>query len=278
MLLRGALTVTKERELGSVHIAVSSFSDFSRGSATVMMRAMREQVVLAAADEVGSGAAAGRRALRLTHAPIDRIQELFDFQGAREEGDDAGDADRESDRKVGGGRPRRRIASAANLVDTLVAKRCLEERLADHVELLPDRVISFIEMDMPMRLAYQAGAWAAPFYGQSWARRLIRWPLTFLPDGPSAEDRSGHRRQVVLRIDDRFGDRLIDWRLDTPDVYEVTARCALEVAEAVSAKGMIGWQTPGRFVDVRREQSDGSSFRFANLALTDCILSVARSA
>jgi hypothetical protein len=195
--------------------------------------------------------------LRLSHVPIGRIQEAFDFG-----------------RPSGGPRKAdRRITSAANLVDTLVAKRCLEEQLESQPETLPDRVISFVEMDATMRLLYQAGAWTAPVYGQRWARRLLGFPLSFLPDGPPAEERRAHRRLLVLHIDDRVGERLIRWRLETPDVYDVTARCALEVAQSVPEQGRFGWQTPGSFIEPFPPFQKGS-VEFSNLALTGCTLTV----
>lgn len=258
VLLRHALAALGDTPLGNVYVVMSALSEFSRGSAKVMWRSVREQVAVLAAEGL-----ADERRLRLTHRPIDQIQGSFDFGMPDDKGRCA---------------PKRRLVSAANLVDTLVAKRCLTECLkGERRGALPERVVSFIEMDTVRRSIYQAGAWAAPMLGMPWVQRALGWQLSLLPEGPTATERQGHGHEVLLRVEGRFSDTLIDWRLRTPDVYDVTARCAMEVAAAVPDKLWFGWQTPGRFVKPLPARLLSEGGMCTGLALRDCELHAART-
>lgn len=230
--------------LGPVQLVYSAASELSRGSMKVMLRQMREQVLTVqrevddtapAASEAGSPAAESR-ALRIRHLPQGRLEQTFDFR-------------RDS---AGGAAADLRIASAANLVDTLVALRSCQR-----AQVQPRSIASYIAMDTRTRLACQLGAWAAPVAGTALARRWLQPALDWLPQGPDASERSGLRNQVLLRVHSRHDQPLIDWCLDTPDVYEVTARCALDVAQAVLAlpvpRALAGWRTPGELLAPKPE-------------------------
>jgi hypothetical protein len=55
----------------------------------------------------------------------------------------------------------------------------------------------------------------------------------------------------VLELEDPYRERLIDWRLETPDVYQFTAQVAVAVARSVAlASGALkGWVTPAEALD-----------------------------
>lgn len=245
--------------LGRVQIVAAAMDDFSRGSRRVMMRAVRDQVAMVAA---GTDATGGRT-LRLSHVPVGRLEATFDFglQVA-------------PPLRAAGAESTRRIASAANLIDTLCA-RLIVERLGAGAkrprgapaaaECLPEQILSYIEMDQARRVAYQWGAWTAPFQHWGPLQALTAQALRALPEGPDAAARAQRRHRLLLRIESREAQPLIDWRLDTPDVYEVSARCALAVARGVAAgragsapKGSratgrasaapVGWCTPDEFL------------------------------
>lgn len=218
-----------EVPLGRVQIVAAAMDEFSRGSRRVMMRAVRDQVAMVAAGTD----AAGQRTLALTHVPVGRLEATFDF------GLQAAPPLRDA-----GAESTRRIASAANLIDTLCARRIVErewvglqppEAARTAAERLPGQILSFIEMDQARRVAYQWGAWTAPFQHWGPLQALTAQALRALPEGPDAAARARRRHRLLLRIESREAQPLVDWRLDTPDVYEVSARCALAVARGVAA-------------------------------------------
>lgn len=258
LMLAAALRELRARlgevPLGRVQIVAAAMDEFSRGSRRVMMRAVRDEVAMVAAGID----AAGQRTLRLSHVPVGRLEATFDF------GLQATPALRQA-----GTESTRRIASAANLIDTLCARRIFERqeagapRLATApaaAECLPEQILSFIEMDQARRVAYQWGAWTAPFQHWGPLQALTAQALRVLPEGPDAAARAQRRHRLLLRIESRDAQPLIDWRLDTPDVYEVSARCALAVARGAAGgragsapKGKteaapVGWCTPDEFL------------------------------
>ena len=60
--------------------------------------------------------------------------------------------------------------------------------------------------------------------------------LGLLPAGPEEEERKATRHVVLLEIEDPFRQRLVEWRLETPDVYQWTAQVAVAVAMRVTAR------------------------------------------
>lgn len=256
VLVRRAIATLGDQPVGQVKVAMSALDDVSRGSAKVMMRSAREQVTIAA----GSGAG-GARELRLTHVPVGQLQQAFDFGLTGADGKRAPDL---------------RIASAANLLDTLVMKRAFVEMMQDADRAnLPDRVLSFIEMDFVRRTAYQLGALAAPLQDMPGWQRVMGWQLGLLPEGPDAADRAARRHTMVLKITGRCGETLVDWRLDSPDVYEVTARCVLDVATRMPGSRRYGLRTPGTYIAATTAVPVDARAPFRNLALEGCVLHVA---
>ena len=234
VMLHKALEHLKQAGLepATVRIAASRLAHVSRGSARTMMRSIREQVALVRGgyDDETKG-----WRLRLSHAPVGRLERTFDFTLA-------GDAPLEDGRDRFG----RRIASAANLIDTLVAKRTAETLGVDL-----DAIESYLEMPNSLRIGYQLGALSAGVFALPWVRRLNQWQIDQLPEGPTPAERGASRHRVLLEIEDRCRELLIDWRIETPDPYEFTARSALAVANELASKGRnvdAGWQPPAAII------------------------------
>jgi short subunit dehydrogenase-like uncharacterized protein len=232
LMLRAALRKMRDDkklgEIGAVRIAVEQMKFLSRGSARTMMRMVREEVTVARAVPNE------KDRLALTHVPVGSLERTFNFGGGCPR-----DCDQQKDcvcdpRQ----RARPRIASAANLIDTLTARVCLE---GEPVGV--QSIESYIEMPGSMRLGYQLGSFAAFSFQIPVLRELNRWQVDMLPDGPDKEERMKNSHRVVLQIDDVYREPLIDWCLLTGDPYELTARIALGVAEDPARKGN-GWQTP----------------------------------
>jgi len=69
-----------------------------------------------------------------------------------------------------------------------------------------------------------------------------RW----LPEGPTAEQRSRARAVLVAEAEGPGGQTVVA-RLETPEVYEFTASCALQIALQVALGNWEpGFQTPAR--------------------------------
>ena len=205
-------------ELGIARIAVARMKYLSRGSARTMMRMVREQVTIARAVPDSKSPR-----LVLSHAPVGKLERSFDF---------------------GGGEPKHgsgiRIASAANLIDTLTARHTAERR-----KVRLERIESYIEMPTTMRLAYHAAAVGAVGYQLPILRELTRWQIDMLPEGPDAKERADNSHRVVLQIEDRYRQLVVDWCIATGDPYELTARLALAVARKVAeTESPGGWLTP----------------------------------
>lgn len=233
MLLQHALEHLKDKaDHCTVRIAVARMAYFSRGSAQTMMRAIREQVLVVRGAPDSESTNGWRH--RLTHVPVGRLERTFDFTLAE-------------DAKSGVKDPRfgPRIAAAANLIDTLTARRTAEQL---HAKL--DTVESYIEMPGVLRLGYQLGALSSVFFAMPWVRRLNRLQIDQLPEGPDKAERATNRHRVLLEVESAFREILIDWRLETPDPYEFTARSVLAVAGQLACGAFTdrGWQTPAAVV------------------------------
>ena len=185
----------------------------SRGSALSAARQLREQVVTVRRG-VRREAGAWRPADVLWHQPIGRLERTFDF----------GDRDR--------GERRLAIASAANLIDTLVAL-CTVRRWKRTVRAIE----SYVETGTVGRIGYQVGGMLAMFSAFPVVRGAANASLGLLPAGPDEEERMATRHVVLLEIDDPFRQRLVDWRLETPNVYQWTAQVAVAVAMRCTACG-----------------------------------------
>ena len=155
----------------------------------------------------------------LWHQPIGRLERTFDF----------GDRDR--------GERRLAIASGANLIDTLVAL-CTVRRWKRTVRSIE----SYVETGTVGRIGYQVGGMLAMFSAFPVVRGAANASLGLLPAGPDEEERKATRHVVLLEIDDPFRQRLVDWRLETPNVYQWTAQVAVAVAMRCAGRGPEGWE------------------------------------
>ena len=218
---------------GAIRIAVSQPAYFSRGSALTMLRSVREQVtVVRASIDPKTGSQVSP--LRLTHVPVGKLERTFDFTMR----DD-------SDSNLRSSRFGRRIASATNLLDTLTAKHT-----ANRHELCPEIIESYVAMPSPLRLGYQLGALSAFMFSLPGVQRLYRTQIAQFSEGPTDVERAGNRQRIVLEIQDKYRETLIDWRVETPDPYDFTARSVLAVAEklAVRSPNNHGWLTPAAVI------------------------------
>ena len=195
--------------------------DVSRGSALSAARQLREQVVTV---RRGVRRESGRLATRRRPvAPADRPPRAHvRFRGPRRRGE-----------------RRLAIASAANLIDTLVAL-CTVRRF----KLTVRAIESYVEIGTVGRIGYQVGGMLAMFSAFPGVRGAANASLGFLPVGPEVEERMATRHVVLLEIEDPFRQRLVEWRLETPDVYQWTAQVAVAVAMRVTRPGLKGWVTP----------------------------------
>jgi short subunit dehydrogenase-like uncharacterized protein len=251
LMLEWALRLLKESrggelsELGEVRLAFTVMPDMSRGSALTMLRLIREEVLI-----VRGGANA--------HVPVGRLERAFDFHvGAR---------------VATAQPPDSQIASAVNVLDTLTAFYTTSRRGA----AISGSIVSYIAMPRLVRFSYQFGALSAAFLQLPPVQQLTRLQLAQLPEGPDEEDRRQVRQHVVLQIESVFSELLADWCLETPNSYDLTAQCALAVAEAVlDGKGDYGWNTPAQVLALEppvHAMDTAEPVRLSARPLQDCVL------
>jgi len=221
-------------ELGEVRIATSRMAFFSRGSALTMLSAIREEVTIVRADRRKPDE---EPRMRLTHIPVGKLERTFDFRMPNV------DVKRDHDDRFG-----RRIGSAASLVDVLTARHTLKRH-----KRVSEQITGFIEMPLLLRTGYQLGAHSAFMFAMPWVRRLSRAQINQLPAGPDPDERRVNRHRVLLEIEDRYRQTLIDWRLQTPDPYEFTAACVIAISAniALGTFSKPGWQTPSAVLDYK---------------------------
>jgi short subunit dehydrogenase-like uncharacterized protein len=178
-----------------------------------MLRSVREEVLT-----VRLGA--------FVHTPVGRHDRAFEFGRAASSANGAS----------------RRIASAANLLDTLTAFHTVRR----HGLASIGSIESFADVPRPARFAYQLGAVSAVFFQNPLVQRAANMQAAQLPPGPTERERADSRQTVVLQIDSACAEPLVDWRVETPNCYDVTARCAVALAEALADRGRDypGWRTP----------------------------------
>ena len=191
-----------------------------RGSAATVWRSLREQVIVVRRSPPDKG-----RRLVLWHEPVGKLERTFDFSPSASNKRD------------------RRIASAASLVDTLTARLTV----ARH-KFYPRTIESYVEMGPKRRAAYQLGALLAPFAALPPVSAFVQQSLKVVPEGPTKEERERENHIVLLEIDDACSSPLIDWRWETPSVYQFTAQLAVAVATqlAKSQPRQFGWLTPAQ--------------------------------
>ena len=241
-----------ERCIGAIRIALECVPDFSRSSAASVWRALpRDVTIVRAVALPASSEADGAVAMRCDHVPIGILERQFDFSVAGGAGPVPRDA---------------RIASAANLVDTVAAGVTVEQ-----IGQLAGTVESYVSITTQSRIAYQVGSQVlslfAPIEATSPVKALTAASFGALPDGPTASAGAGGHT-IVLEVEDEERTRIVDWRLRTPDFYLVGARTAFAVAEAVAGGAFSGLLTAAQVLDTNL----GGEPPFYGRALRDCHL------
>ena len=222
------------RRLGAVRIALSMLPEISRGSANTGLRLLREQVLTIRRGERVQRDGKKAPGLVKWHEPVGRLERVFNFGGLNR-----------GERRPSGPR---RLASAANLTDTLVALRLVERKGWD-----PERIESYLQMDDMTRVGYQAGAALAPFMVMPLVRAeamLLARALT--PEHPTSRPPEQQEQVVVLEIEGADRRPLIDWRLRVPSGYDFTATLVVALMARFAAiktfpkpSGVLpGWLTP----------------------------------
>jgi hypothetical protein len=172
--------------------------------------------------------------MRVSHEPVGKLERAFDF-GLRP--GDPEPAKQFKDGPTKQGCPR--IASAVNMIDTLTAKHTLVRK-----GLKADRIESYMEMGSLGRIAYQVGGMLSPFTSLPWVRAITAAQLSFLPDYLTQPELDQDWHVVVLEVENKLRERLVDWRWRTPHVYQFTAQLALAIAGKVATNALKGWVTP----------------------------------
>jgi short subunit dehydrogenase-like uncharacterized protein len=232
-------------ELGAVRIAASSITSLSRGSLETLWRSLREQVrVVRAATVVERRGKTEykKKAPVLWHEPVGKLERTFDFS----------DPLRASEGAEKRGRPDLRIASAANLVDTLTARLTLESQ-----GFLADRIESYVEAGTIARAVYQFGPLLTPLAAMPWARDLARLQVNALPAGPTPDERRAESHVTVLEIEDPFQTAFVNWAWHTPNPYDFTARVVVQVAKSVAMGKCKGWLTPSDVLQPTKDDLTG---------------------
>jgi short subunit dehydrogenase-like uncharacterized protein len=207
--------------LGAVRIAASRIAGSSRGSAATLLRSIREQSVVARKSYVNGARGEREAKLELWAEPVGKIERRFDFGPA------------------GGRGGTQVVASLVSLVDTLAAVQTLT-----HYGLTADTVESYVEMEFVRRALYQAGSLVAPWLQVAVVQGLARRATSFLSTGPTQGGRDQNRHVVLLELEDGWRRRVIDWRLETPNVYQFTAQLVAGATIALAVGSFKGFRTP----------------------------------
>jgi short subunit dehydrogenase-like uncharacterized protein len=215
-------------QLGAVRIASSRTLTLSRGSLETLLRSIREQVRIVRMREVEQASGQKRRGHTFWHEPVGKLERAFDFSVPTS---GVGRTKADTRRDV-------RIASAANLVDTLTARLTVERN-----GFLAHRIESYVEAGTVGRLVYQFAPLLAPVAALPWSRDLARLPLNVLPAGPTPEERRKERHVTVLEIEDPFQTRIVHWGWQTPNAYDFTAQIVIAVAAILPRGKRYGWLT-----------------------------------
>jgi short subunit dehydrogenase-like uncharacterized protein len=136
-------------ELGAVRIAMSRVMNLSHGSAETLWRSLREQVTVVRTLEVEDEQGNVTREPTLWHEPVGKLERTFDFR-------DHGPGNKTVATDL-------RIASAANLVDTLTARLTVARR-----KFSAKRIESYVEAGTVARIGYQLGTLLAPVAAIPW--------------------------------------------------------------------------------------------------------------
>jgi hypothetical protein len=230
----GASGATGTLHLGAIRIGMSHVASLSRGSLETLWRSLREQVRIVRVKRAGH-AAPGEWQHTFWHIPVGQLERTFDYTvppRRRESGPCAPD-------NVTG----KRIASAANVLDTITARRTAERQA-----FISHRIESYAEVDETTRVVFQAAPLITPWAATSLAQDVVGLQLSALPNGPTPHERRTEDQVLVLEIEDRFQSRVVHWAWRTPNPYDFTARVALETAVKVVDTTLVGWRTPAELL------------------------------
>jgi hypothetical protein len=222
-------------------MAMSRIETFSRGSAETVWRSLRPGVLVARRGR--SDFDPQTDTLLLRHEPVGKLERTFNF-GTREQAD-------------------RRIASAASLVDTLAARLTVLGR-----GKMVRTIESYVEAGLVRRMGYQLGALLAPLVAIPRVRAIAQQPVAWIPEGPTAFERECEPHVVLLEIEDAFRSIVVDWRWETPNVYQFTAQLVVGVAAQLHAGcGLKGWLTPSEVLRPLALSLDGGTGPLRNCSL-----------
>jgi short subunit dehydrogenase-like uncharacterized protein len=204
--------------LDSVRIVVSRPAHFSRGSAQSALRLAREQVMMMRDSSAGPIPHPA-----LVHVAAGRFERSVPLRAPSNETKDSG----------------ARIATAVNLIDTLVASRTAGRRRRKL-----RNIASFLEVNPPGRFGIAGAALAAPWVVLPGVRGLLRTTIEALPDGPAEDERRDDPAWLLLEFEAAGGAPLSRLRLRTPNAYDFSARIAWEIANRLAGEAAAGLQ-PG---------------------------------
>jgi short subunit dehydrogenase-like uncharacterized protein len=215
--------------LGAVRIAHSKVMDASRGSVVTAARLLHDEVIVVRATRT-TGCCETAGPMVVCYEPVCKLERAFDFCRPND------------DRKESAQGCSSRLAAAINAVDTLTAMYTVE-RLGETAHAIE----SYLQMGTVDRFAYHFAATLSPLCALPHLRGLTEAPLSLLPEGPSRKERDEDRHVIVIEIEDVFGSRVLEWRLQTPNVYQLTAQLVVAIARAVAHRPgaeSMGWVTP----------------------------------
>ena len=164
------------------------------------------------------------------HEPVGKLERTFDFAPS--------EAQRPGTQK----QHDLRITSAINAIDTLTAMHT-----ANRSGVTVDAIESYMQMGAMGRLAYQVGGMLSSLNALPAVRALAGAQLNLLPEGLTQQEMNDDRHVIVLEIEDVYRTRVLDWRMETPNVYRLTAQLAVGVGAAVARRkdaDKVGWVTP----------------------------------
>jgi short subunit dehydrogenase-like uncharacterized protein len=246
-------------ELGAVRIAMSRVMNLSHGSAETLWRSLREQVTVVRTLEVEDEQGNVTREPTLWHEPVGKLERTFDFR-------DHGPGNKTVVTDL-------RIASAANLVDTLTARLTVARR-----KFSAKRIESYVEAGTVARIGYQLGTLLAPVAAIPWVRFLAGQQIGLLPSGPTKQELRDDKQIVLLEIEDPLRTKIIDWRWETPNAYQFTAQVVVEIARETVKGAAVGWLTPGAVLRPRKDQLTGKEGALRDCRLDDRIVLNPRTA
>ncbi len=225
-----------DEPLGAVRIAVPQSLNITRGSAASIARSLREQVAVVRFDPAEKSDKLDKQ-MRASHIPLGNLERTFDFGPRR--GDHQG-AKENKNGKPKQGRPR--IASAVNMIDTMTAKHTLVRK-----GLKADTIESYVEMGSLGRIAYQAAGMLSPFTSQPFVRAVTGSSLNLLPKSLTQSELNEDQHVVVLEIEDRFRQRVVDWLWQVPNIYQFTAQLVVGITQKMATtRDLKGWLTPAQ--------------------------------